>query len=69
MISSVKGNMTIILTTHYMEEAEALSDRIGIMSEGKLLFVGTKDELYAATQKQNVEEAFIEVVSGGRKHA
>lgn len=69
VISSVKGNMTIILTTHYMEEAEALSDRIGIMSEGKLLFVGTKDELYAATQKQNVEEAFIEVVSGGKKDA
>lgn len=64
-ISELKGKMTIILTTHYMEEAEALSDRIGIMKDGNLLFVGTKEELYAKTNKQNVEEAFIEIVSGG----
>ena len=57
--------MTIVLTTHYMEEAEALSDRIGIMKDGRLMFVGTKEELFAATGKQNVENAFIEVVSGG----
>ena len=61
--------MTIILTTHYMEEAEALSDRIGIMDKGKLRFVGTKDELYAATGKTNVEDAFIEMVSGGQYDA
>ena len=64
-ISALKGRMTIVLTTHYMEEAEALSDRIGIMKDGKLMFVGTKEELFAATGKQNVEDAFIEVVSGG----
>ena len=64
-ISSLKGKMTIILTTHYMEEAEALSDRIGIMKEGDLLFVGTKEELFKKTNKQNVEEAFIEIVTGG----
>ena len=57
--------MTIILTTHYMEEAEALSDRIGIMKDGKLLFVGTKEELFLKTNKENVEDAFIEIVSGG----
>ena len=57
--------MTIILTTHYMEEAEALSDRIGIMKDGKLLFVGTKDELFSKTSKTNVEDSFIEIVSGG----
>ena len=69
LISALKGKMTIILTTHYMEEAEALSDRIGIMNKGKLFFVGTKEELYAATGKTNVEDAFIEIVSGGRKNA
>jgi ABC-2 type transport system ATP-binding protein len=64
-IRALKGRMTIILTTHYMEEAEALSDRIGIMKGGRLLFVGTKEELYAATGKSSVEDAFISVVSGG----
>ena len=49
-----------------MEEAEALSDRIGVMAGGKLLFVGTKEEMYAATGKQNVEDAFIEIVTGGK---
>lgn len=64
-IRALKGRMTIILTTHYMEEAEALSDRSGIMKGGRLLFVGTKEELYAATGKSSVEDAFISVVSGG----
>ena len=64
-IVSLKERMTIILTTHYMEEAEALSDRIGIMKDGKLLFVGSKDELYEYTNKNNIEDAFIEIVSGG----
>ncbi|MBR7091745.1 MAG: ABC transporter ATP-binding protein [Clostridia bacterium] len=68
-IRSLKGRMTIILTTHYMEEAEALSDRIGIMKAGKLLFAGTKEELFAATGKADVENAFIEVVTGGADHA
>ncbi|MBP5429069.1 MAG: ABC transporter ATP-binding protein [Clostridia bacterium] len=65
VIENLKGKMTIVLTTHYMEEAEALSDRIGIMRDGRLLFVGTKEELYAKTGKNDVENAFIEVVSGG----
>lgn len=64
-ISSLKGKMTVILTTHYMEEAEALSDRIGIMKDGKLLFIGTKDELFEMTGKKNVEDAFVFIVSGG----
>ena len=67
VISSLKSKMTIILTTHYMEEAEALSDRIGIMKDGELLFVGNKDDLYKLTNKSNIEDAFIEVVSGGKK--
>ena len=64
-IKSLKGKMTIILTTHYMEEAQELSDRIGIMKDGNLLFVGEKEKLYELTNKNNVEEAFIQVVSGG----
>ena len=64
-IKELKSRMTIILTTHYMEEAESLSDRIGIMKDGKLLFVGTKEELFNKTNKLNVEDAFIEIVSGG----
>ncbi|MBP5342322.1 ATP-binding cassette domain-containing protein [bacterium] len=64
-IKELKSKMTIILTTHYMEEAENLSDRIGIMKDGNLLFVGAKEELYSKTNKTNVEDAFIEIVSGG----
>lgn len=51
-INELKGKMTIILTTHYMEEAEALSDRIGIMKDGRLLFVGTKEELFGKQAKR-----------------
>ena len=51
-----------------MEEAQELSDRIGIMKDGKLLFVGDKEELYSKTNKTNVEEAFISVVSGGEDY-
>ena len=64
-IADLKGKMTIILTTHYMEEAESLADRIGIMKGGKLIFVGTKEELYQLTGKESVENAFIELVTGG----
>ena len=69
VIEDLKGKMTVVLTTHYMEEAEALSDRIGIMKDGKLLFVGTKEELYQKTGKNDVENAFIEIVSGGDRNA
>lgn len=68
-IKALKGKMTIILTTHYMEEAEALSDRIGIMKSGKLLFTGTKEELFRATEKSNVEDAFVSLVTGGDQNA
>ena len=48
-----------------MEEAEELSDRIGVMKDGNLLFTGNKEELYTKTNKMNVEEAFVHLVSGG----
>lgn len=62
MIRSLKGKVTIILTTHYMEEAEALSDRIGIMKNGKLLAVGTVEELNKMAQTDDFEAAFISIV-------
>ena len=55
---------TIVYTTHYMEEAEALSDRIGIMASGKLRAVGTAEELIARSGAKNFEEAFIAVATG-----
>ena len=61
-IRSLKGKVTIILTTHYMEEAEALSDRIGIMAKGKLLFVGTVEELKKQTGRERFEDAFVALV-------
>ena len=63
-IRALKGRMTIVLTTHYMEEAEALSDRIGIMKGGKLLMVGTAEELKRAAGKDKFEEAFVAIVKG-----
>lgn len=67
IIRALKMNTTIILTTHYMEEAEALSDRIGIMRDGRLLLVGTADEIKQATGKDRFEEAFIAAVKGEAK--
>ena len=61
-IRSMKGKITIILTTHYMEEAESLSDRIGIMKSGKLLAVGTVEGLNERTGTNNFEEAFVSIV-------
>jgi len=64
VIRSLKGKMTVILTTHYMEEAEALSDRIGIMKEGRLLAVGTVEELKNVAQTERFETAFVSIVKG-----
>ena len=65
-IRALKGNVTIILTTHYMEEAEALSDRIGIMKEGRLLAVGTAGELTAKAGAADFETAFVSIVKEGQ---
>ena len=62
MIRMLKGRITIVLTTHYMEEAAALSDRIGIMKNGKLLALGTEEALKAMTGKGDFESAFVAVV-------
>ena len=64
VIRLLKGKVTIILTTHYMEEAEALSDRIGIMQSGKLLFAGTTGELMELTETDSFEKAFVQLARG-----
>lgn len=67
LVRSLKGSITIILTTHYMEEAEALSDRIGIMKDGSLLAVGTVDELKRISCTSDFEAAFISIVKEGKQ--
>ena len=62
VIRALKGKITIVLTTHYMEEAEALSDRIGIMKNGHLLTVGTAEELKQKCGATDFETAFIAIV-------
>lgn len=61
VIRSLKGRVTIILTTHYMEEAEALSDRIAIMVKGRLITVGTLEELRLQTGKEKLEDIFVQL--------
>ena len=65
VIRSLKGKITIILTTHYMEEAEALSDRIGIMKNGRMLAVGTVEELNKRAGTDDFETAFVAIVKDG----
>lgn len=66
-VRALKGRKTIILTTHYMEEAEALSDRIGIMRGGRLLALGTAEELKALAGCDRFEDAFVAIVKGAGK--
>ena len=63
-IEKLKGKITIILTTHYLEEAEALADCIGIMAKGELKAEGTADELKALAGVADFEEAFIKIAEG-----
>jgi ABC-2 type transport system ATP-binding protein len=67
LIRSLKGKVTIILTTHYMEEAEALSDRIAIMKDGKLLICDTAEKIKERAGTDNFEQAFIRIVKGVAK--
>lgn len=63
VIRELKGRVTVILTTHYLEEAEALSDRIGIMSRGKLNAIGTAEELMRLAGTDQFEDAFIKLAT------
>ena len=65
VIRALKSKITIILTTHYMEEAEELSDRIGIMKNGRLLAIGTAEELNKMAGAKDFETAFVSIVKEG----
>ena len=67
IIRSLEGKVTIILTTHYMEEAEALSDRIAIMKDGKLLICDTAEKIKETAGEDSFEQAFIRIVKGAAK--
>lgn len=64
VIRALKGKITIILTTHYMEEAEALSDRVAIMRDGRLIVCDTPEKIKSITDTQSFEEAFVRVIKG-----
>ena len=67
VIQKLKGSVTVILTTHNMEEAAALCDRIGIMKNGKLLAVGTARQLMDTTAAATFEDAFISIIKEGKR--
>ena len=64
ILRSLKGKITIILTTHYLEEAETLSDRVAVMKDGKLLICDSADEIKRKAGTENFEQAFIRIVKG-----
>jgi ABC-2 type transport system ATP-binding protein len=65
-IKQLKHDVTIILTSHYLEEVEALSDRIGVMAKGKLAAVGTVSEIIKQTGSSDLEDAFVALAGGGQ---
>ena len=67
IIRSLKGKVTIVLTTHYMEEAEALSDRIAIMRDGRLVICDTAEKIKEAAGTDDFEQAFVRIVKGVAK--
>ena len=64
IIRELKGKITVVLTTHYLEEAEALSDRVGVMVKGRVLALGTADEIKQSVGTDSFEEAFVRIASG-----
>ena len=69
IIEHLRGRVTIILTTHYMEEAEALADRIGVMARGELKALGTAAELISRTGAKTFEDAFVALATGSEASA
>lgn len=67
IIRALKGKTTIVLTTHYMEEAEALSDRIAIMKDGRLRVCDTAEKIKEAANASTLEEAFVRIVKEVKK--
>ena len=67
LIRSLKGKITILLTTHYMEEAEALSDRVAIMKDGRLLLCDTVENIKKTAETDSLEQAFVRLVKEAEK--
>ena len=67
IIKKLKNSITIILTSHYLEEIENLCDRVAILSNGKLLKTGTIEEIKQITNAQNFEDAFIKLVEANNE--
>ncbi|MBE7434653.1 MAG: ABC transporter ATP-binding protein [Anaerolineales bacterium] len=67
VIENLKGEMTIILTTHYLEEAQSLSDEIGIMANGRLKALGSAESMMTDTGARNFEDAFIALATGSKE--
>ena len=65
VIEGLRGRVTVVLTTHYLEEAEALSDRVGVLAHGRLKALGTARELIERTGAKNFEDAFVALASEG----
>jgi len=64
IIRDLKGKVTIVLTTHYMEEAESLSDQVAVMVDGEVKACGTVAQLKELTEKDTLEAAFIAIAEG-----
>lgn len=64
VVRKLHGKITIILTTHYLDEAEALCDRIAVMAKGHILATGTSKELNASAGTEKLEDAFVKIVGG-----
>lgn len=69
VVESLKGKITIVLTTHYMEEAERLADRIAIMIDGHIAAIGTLSELERLSGKSGLEESFVKIAENHGKKA
>lgn len=66
IIEKLKGKITIVLTSHYLEEIEALCDRVAVLSDGELLATGTTEELIKQTGANNFEDAFVSIVEAAQ---
>lgn len=69
VIEGLRGKVTVVLTTHYMEEAQQLADRIAVMIGGRIAAMGTLEELEARTGRKGLEEAFVAIAEEGMEHA
>ncbi len=65
VIEGLRGHTTVVLTTHYMEEAERLAHRVGVMHRGRLVACDTPAALKAQTNTENFEETFLALIAGG----